>query len=1603
MFSNQHQKNSRTLENQGSRTRRRGGISRGLALLLSFVMAISVIPALKGNVYAHADDTVTMVGSGTVDDPYQISTYAQLKKFAEIVNTGTWQNKEANVYAELVDDITCDDNLWVPIGGWYNAGSYVQHYTGTFDGNRHKIYNLSNAGIDEVTSNNYQGMFGYIGNGGVVKDLGLENGNISGRKYVGSIAGVNCGKIINCYNTGAVTGTGSCTGGVVGQNRALIENSKATLTNCFNTGAISGGSYVGGVVGENSAINDNVKATLTNCFNTGAISGDSHVGGVAGCNRASGGTTITSTITNCYSTGAVTGSGTYIGGVAGYIKGKAKVANCYYNSDNNTGLSAIGENSEESGTVISTSGLSTDQMTGEDAFKTANMVFSYGDNEENPWILRYNDEFGNYYPVLNGVGFEKTTDVTNYMIGLNAVTRKDWPSKIIRNDYNNAYRIFDYADLKDFSDVVNGYNGYTSKPSASAILANDIVCTDKKWVPIGYDGTVNNNLKYTGSFEGNHKKIIGLSNADITDIDSKSYQGLFGFIGLSGKIENLGLENSYIRGCEYVGGIAGENLGEITYCYNVGEVCGQQGSIGGLVGWNNSYNTYGASVTNCYCVGKVTGGSYTGGLVGHNYDTTKMENCYFAGDISAQSQPGGVAGQNNGTIWYCYSVGSTPIGESSSNGEFHVKGLTVKQMTGTTALSTENMVFDYVTGETNPWLVKKDAEYNGKYYWFYPHLNGFDKDASGSQLDPEDITADKWPGKAEISVTWNGADSYEYDKSAHATDVINVISMTDGTENGKEVAETDYTASYSKITTDVNGNPVWTDNINASDIVNVGTYKTVLGFGTGHKAIEKQYSITEKAVTVTPDDVTKVYGTTDPELTYTASGLVDGDTLSGGLTRTAGEAAGEYAITLGTLSNPNYDITLVSGKKLTIATKVLGKDELVLTSNEFTYDGTAKVPGVKVYDGEKEVDPTLYDVEILDNVNAGTATVNVKEKSAANFVGTTTFTINKAEATVTADNKEKAYGDADPGFTYTVTGLCGTDAFGADQITVSRKEGTNVGTYEISVSGEAAIGNYTVKYVPGTLTIVKATPKYSVPAGLTAVVGQKLSEVELPAGWAWADPSGLVGEKGTNTFKAVYTPEDITNYNVVSGVEVSIVVSEPTQNTENGESGNGESGNGEVGNGGSGSISGGSGSTGSGTGNTSGSGAGTKDTTDKDNKDTGKDKDNKDNKDKDTKDNDNKDTTDVVVTQNEDGSETKVIETQNEDGSKTTNTIVTSADGYVTDTKVTVEKNGTVVTEEVEKDVAGNILSSTTETSSVDKKKTVTVVTKTENVDGSSNTSTVSTTKKGTVTITGEIVDADKTKTTFEGKYKKNGAGSSTSVTVDADENVISTRTEKTTVKKGITTTIITTENADGSSVETKTVTDKAGNTEFEETILNADETKTVVTGTINADGTGSNTSITTDAAGNVLSTIEETTTISSKGTVKVTTTTTNVDGTVVTTTTSTYVSGKVKITNTYTDGKGNKTKVSKEIKPTKKGNLKAEVKKTDTTVGKKGSKQTTTVSGNVTFKKNGKITGTLTYTAANGKTQKISVNTTFKKLGMEDMDVTEIIDYLFQNLIVKK
>ena len=98
------------------------------------------------------------------------------------------------------------------------------------------------------------------------------------------------------------------------------------------------------------------------------------------------------------------------------------------------------------------------------------------------------------------------------------------------------------------------------------------------------------------------------------------------------------------------------------------------------------------------------------------------------------------------------------------------------------------------------------------------------------------------------------------------------------------------------------------------------------------------------------------------------------------------------------------------------------------------------------------------------------------------------LTVNKVPVTVTADDKEKGYGEADPTLTATVTGLLGGDDASVITYVLSRAEGENAGEYAITPSGDAEQGNYTVTYVAGKLTIT-GTPVTVTSDNATKVYG----------------------------------------------------------------------------------------------------------------------------------------------------------------------------------------------------------------------------------------------------------------------------------------------------------------------------------------------------------------------------------------------------------------------------------------------------------------------------------------------------------------------------------
>ena len=97
------------------------------------------------------------------------------------------------------------------------------------------------------------------------------------------------------------------------------------------------------------------------------------------------------------------------------------------------------------------------------------------------------------------------------------------------------------------------------------------------------------------------------------------------------------------------------------------------------------------------------------------------------------------------------------------------------------------------------------------------------------------------------------------------------------------------------------------------------------------------------------------------------------------------------------------------------------------------------------------------------------------------------------------------------------------------------------GVYTVTVAGK---GGYSGSFTK-ELTIGKADPAYTLPAGITGDKGKALStSTALPAGWSWMDGTEIMGVEGAHAFKARFTPSDTANYNTIENIDVTVTVAE---------------------------------------------------------------------------------------------------------------------------------------------------------------------------------------------------------------------------------------------------------------------------------------------------------------------------------------------------------------------------------------------------------------------------------------------------------------------------
>ena len=162
--------------------------------------------------------------------------------------------------------------------------------------------------------------------------------------------------------------------------------------------------------------------------------------------------------------------------------------------------------------------------------------------------------------------------------------------------------------------------------------------------------------------------------------------------------------------------------------------------------------------------------------------------------------------------------------------------------------------------------------------------------------------------------------------------------------------------------------------ISYANNTNAGTATASITVGEATAIVD--FIIAKAPLTVTADAKIKSYGDENPTLTYTAEGLLGGDTLpsalTGALSREEGENVGLYAITLGTLSADNYTISF-EGADFTIQAKEVTNPTVTLDQTSYVYDGTPKTPKVMsiVVDGRTLTESTDYNISYADNVYVG--------------------------------------------------------------------------------------------------------------------------------------------------------------------------------------------------------------------------------------------------------------------------------------------------------------------------------------------------------------------------------------------------------------------------------------------------------------------------------------------------------------------------------------------------------------------------------------------------------------------------------------------------------
>ncbi len=524
-------------------------------------------------------------GTGTADDPYQVSTPADFAEMAAGVTTDGYADK----YFEMTRDIDFAGATFTQIGTYSSSAPIA--FMGNFNGNHHKISNLT------VNGN---GVFGMLANN-TVKDIEFDaTCSLSASSdNAGMLAGyIQYSTVSGIKSQASVTSTNAYVGGIVGRTTANDQQYTA-IRNCEISGAtVSGTKYVGGIVGNaNAAATEKyVAMEVTGCKVASDVvvscsdASSGGCGGVVGMGRYAA-------VKDCEFAGTVNGT-VYVGGMVGYNL----LGACYCSNDVVTNTAVINATST-SITSASVGGI----------MGCANGDANYGTIIENCKV------YGKIAATKNVAG----GIMGSYTLGKNLqITNCEFAGEVTANQTAGGISGTICAGTSIENCVSNG------KVSVNTYGAGGINGTTSgtptATTPITIKGCVNHSTVTAGTYQA---AGISASTTSYTTIEGCYNTGTItanqtntvGSGHAAGIVANASILSSY------------NNISVID-CFNVGTITSSAKYAAGIV----AYSAGAISITGCYNRGEVTSATYAGGIAAQlTSASSTVDYCYNAGPVAA--------------------------------------------------------------------------------------------------------------------------------------------------------------------------------------------------------------------------------------------------------------------------------------------------------------------------------------------------------------------------------------------------------------------------------------------------------------------------------------------------------------------------------------------------------------------------------------------------------------------------------------------------------------------------------------------------------------------------------------------------------------------------------------------------------------------------------------------------------------------------------------------------------------------------------------------------------------------------------------------------------